>query len=132
MITVIQETDALKMAQPCETKNLINVPVEYVPVDLNQSTNIKQSCGAACETQKTQVGQTWKRIARDLTFSTPASSAVSIAMGSKRMYKESVSDKDEILVEGCCKSIKRGRLMGDNHDSNFPMAKADEQPHRAQ
>lgn len=88
--------------------------------------------GTARETQKTQVGQTWKRLARDRTFSTPASFAVSIAVGSKRMYKEIVSDKDEILVERCCKSINHGRLVEDNHDSNFPTAEVDKQPRRAQ
>ena len=88
--------------------------------------------GTARETQKTQVGKTWKRLARDPTFSTPASFAVSIAVGSKRMYKEIVSDKDEIFVEGCCNSIKHGRLVEDNHDSNFPTAEVDKQPRRAQ
>ena len=132
METFIHKTDALKTAQPCETENLINVPMDYVSVDFNQSTNIKQPRGAARETQKTQVGQTWKRLARDRTFSTPASFAVSIAVGSKRMYKEIVSDKDEIFVERCCNSTKHGRLVEDNHDSNFPTAEVDKQPRRAQ
>ena len=132
METFIHKTDALKTAQPCETENLINVLVDYVSVDFNQSTNIKQPRGAARETQKTQVGQTWKRLARDRTFSTPASFAVSIAVGSKRMYKEIVSDKDEIFVERCCNSTKHGRLVEDNHDSNFPTAEVDKQPRRAQ
>lgn len=95
MTTVIQETDAVQTAQPCETDNLINVPVDYVSVKLNQSRNIKQLRGAARETQETLVRQTWKRKARNLNFSTPISSAVSVAMGSKRTYKETVSDKDE-------------------------------------
>lgn len=132
MTTVIQETDAVQTAQPCETDNLINVPVDYVSVKLNQSRNIKQLRGAARETQETLVRQTWKRIARNLNFSTPISSAVSVAMGSKRTYKETVSDKDEMLVEGCCKSIKRGRIVGDNHDGNILTAKTDEQRRQAQ
>ncbi|KAL0000200.1 hypothetical protein SO802_019802, partial [Lithocarpus litseifolius] len=54
MITISQETDALKTPQLCEMENLISVPVDYVSVGLNQSTIIKQPRGVARETQQTQ------------------------------------------------------------------------------
>ena len=131
MKTFIPEIDAMKSTQPCVTDNLISVSVDYVSGVLKQRTNIKQSHEAAHELHETQVGQTWKRKACNLTSSTLVSSEVSITVGSKRNYKDTVSTKDENLVEGWCKSSKRGRLVGDNHDSIFPMAEANEQPRRA-
>ena len=99
---------------------------------LKQCTNTKQPREAARELHQKQVGQTWKRLAHNPTSSTSVSSVVPIAVGSKRMYKDTVSTKDESLVEGSCKNSKRGRLVGDNHDTIFPTAEAEEQPCRVQ
>ena len=134
MKTITPEIDAMKSvhSKSCVTDNLISVPVDYVPEVLKQCTNTKQAHEAACEIHETQVGHTWKRKTRNLTSSASVSSEVSIAVGSKRNYKDTVSTKDENLVEGWCKSSKRGRLVGDNHDNFFPTAEADEQPRRAQ
>ena len=71
-------------------------------------------------------------IARNPTSSTSVSSVVPIAVGSKRTHKDTVSVKDESLVEGSCKNSKRGRLVGNNHDTIFPTAEAEEQPRRVQ
>ena len=134
MKTFTPEIDAMKSAhsKSCVTDNLISVPIDYVPEVLKQRTNNKQAHEVAREIHETQVGHTWKRKTHNLTSSASVSSEVSIAVGSKRNYKDTVSTKDEKLVEGWCKSSKRGRLVGDNHDSFFPTVEADEQPRRAQ
>ena len=132
MTAITPETNPVKTVQPCITDNLISVPVGYDSEALKQCTHTKHPCEAARDLHQKQVGQTWKRIARNPTSSTSVSSVVPSAVGLKRMHKDTIVANDESLVEGSCKNSKRGRIVGDNHDTIFPTAEAEEQPRRVQ
>ena len=77
------------------------------------------------------MGKSWKRVARDPHFSTHASFMNFDVVGPKRLFHETITEKDEDWVDGFSKSRKRGKLVADNHDNDFPTAEADDQPRRA-
>ena len=54
------------------------------------------------------------------------------AMGPKRLFQETITEKDDGMVDGFSKSKKRGKSAANNHDNDFTMAEADNQPRRAQ
>ena len=72
MNVVTPKTAASMMAHPCKTKNLIIIPVDYVSLEVEQHTLIKQSRGVARESLNAHMGKSWKRIAHDPHFSTHA------------------------------------------------------------
>ena len=129
---VTPKTAASMMAHPCKTKNLISIPVDYVSLEVEQHTLIEQSRGVARESLNAHMGKSWKRIAHDPHFSTHAPSMNFEAMGPKRLFQETITKKDDGMVDGFSKSKKWGKSAANNHDNDFTMAEADNQPRRAQ
>ena len=90
---VTPKTAASMMAHPCKTKNLISIPVDYVSLEVEQHTLIEQSRGVARESLNAHMGKSWKRIAHDPHFSTHAPSIDFEAMGPKRLFQETITER---------------------------------------
>ena len=123
---------ASMMAHPCEIENLISVPVDYVCVEVEQHTFNENTCEAARESLNAHTGRTWNRIACDPHFSTHAPFVNFEIMGPKRLFQETLTGKDDGMVDGFSKSKKQGKSTADNHDNDYTTAEADDQPRRVQ
>lgn len=95
MNIVAPKTVASMMAHPCEIENMITLPVDYITVEVEQHKLIKNSCEAARESINAHMGKTWKRITRDPHFSTHASSVNIETVGPKRLFQETIIEKDD-------------------------------------
>ena len=116
--------DVALMVHPCETENLINVPVDYIAVEVEQHLILEQ----ARDTLNTQMGKMWKRLAHDPHISTQATYMCLDAVGPKRSFQETIIEKDEVLVDGFNKNRKRSKLVEGKHDNEFTMVEANDQP----
>ena len=126
------ETDVALMVHPCETENLFSVPVNYVAVEVEQHPILEQARGVARETLNAQMGKTWKRLACDPHISTHATYMSSDAVGPKRAFQETITEKDEVLVDGFNNNRKQGKFVEDKHDNEFTTVEANDQSRRAQ
>nr|POE99803.1 hypothetical protein CFP56_18270 [Quercus suber] len=124
----VLETVASMMAHPCEIENLVSILVDYVFVEVEQHTFNENACEAAHESLNAHIGRTWKRIARDPHFSTHAPSVNFEIVGPKRLFQETLVEKDDSMVDGFSKSRKQGKSSADNHDNDYTKAEADEKP----
>ena len=118
-IVTQKETDALNEGEnlsmnvatsetvhPCETENLISVPVDYVCVEVEHHTFNENACEATRVSLNAHMGRTWKRIARDQHFSTHAPSVNFETVGPKRLFQETLIEMDDCMVDGFNKSRK--------------------------
>ena len=78
------------------------------------------------------MGKTWKRLACDPHISTHATYMSSDAVGPKRAFQETITEKDEVLVDGFNNNRKQGKFVEDKHDNEFTTVEANDQSRRAQ
>ena len=97
---------ASETVHPCETENLISVPVDYVCVEVEHHTFNENACEATRVSLNAHMGRTWKRIARDQHFSTHAPSVNFETVGPKRLFQETLIEMDDCMVDGFNKSRK--------------------------